>query len=359
MTDAKARALRLCSKYLGGAWANSSETNVAVTEISGGLTNKLYRCSNSAARPPDVLYRRLNDLYARNADLLLANTTIALLLGEREIGPKTYAVFPGGRLEEFINGRPLATEELSERRLSETIAVHLARLHCMKDLPVAKEPQWFSDSVTSWLDETQDVEQHLAEKPDDIKLLREIESLLNIRKEKSWIESKILAETTSPVVFSHNDLQEGNVLLLHTASDRPEIKLIDFEFSSYNFRAFDIANHFREWSLDYSHHVPPYFTLDETKLPTEEQQAIFLREYLKEISKQEDRVINTEKEIEKILKEVKRFVLVSDFAYAVWGIAHAKNSAIPFGYMEYALVRFKAYLQGKQSYLKSIESMSS
>ena len=29
------------------------------------------------------------------------------------------------------------------------------------------------------------------------------------------------------------------------------VMLIDYEFSSYNYRAFDLANHFNEWMYDY------------------------------------------------------------------------------------------------------------
>ena len=33
------------------------------------------------------------------------------------------------------------------------------------------------------------------------------------------------------------------------------VVLIDFEFSSYNYRGFDIANHFNEWMYDYGRKV--------------------------------------------------------------------------------------------------------
>ena len=35
--------------------------------------------------------------------------------------------------------------------------------------------------------------------------------------------------------------------------------LIDFEFSSYNYRGFDIANHFNEWMYDYRRKDYPYY----------------------------------------------------------------------------------------------------
>lgn len=37
------------------------------------------------------------------------------------------------------------------------------------------------------------------------------------------------------------------------------VVLIDFEFSSYNYRGFDIANHFNEWMYDYRRKDYPYY----------------------------------------------------------------------------------------------------
>ncbi|CAG13836.1 unnamed protein product, partial [Tetraodon nigroviridis] len=48
----------------------------------------------------------------------------------------------------------------------------------------------------------------------------------------------LLASTNSPVVFCHNDCQEGNILLLEgcQSSDKQKLMFIDFEYSSYNYR---------------------------------------------------------------------------------------------------------------------------
>ncbi len=49
---------------------------------------------------------------------------------------------------------------------------------------------------------------------------------------------KILAQVDSPVVFCHNDLQEGNILYKEEP-DAPEgwqLLPIDFEYASYNYR---------------------------------------------------------------------------------------------------------------------------
>ena len=51
------------------------------------------------------------------------------------------------------------------------------------------------------------------------------------------------------------------------------LTVIDFEFCSYNFRAFDIANHLTEWMYDYGLEESPYYTLKREKLPSKAQQV--------------------------------------------------------------------------------------
>ena len=49
------------------------------------------------------------------------------------------------------------------------------------------------------------------------------------------------SKTQNPLFFNFRD---------EVQSCDPVV-LIDFEFSSYNYRGFDIANHFNEWMYDY------------------------------------------------------------------------------------------------------------
>ena len=78
---------------------------------SGGLTNELYICSlpnycpviNKEKRK--VLLRIYGPLYSElvsSSSALIYNIVIFTLLSEREVGPKLYAVFPRGRLEELL-----------------------------------------------------------------------------------------------------------------------------------------------------------------------------------------------------------------------------------------------------------------
>uniref|UniRef100_V9ICB0 Choline kinase alpha n=4 Tax=Apis TaxID=7459 RepID=V9ICB0_APICE len=131
-------------------------------------------------------------------------------------------------------------------------------------------------------------------------------------------------------------MQEGNILLRQNTR-KPELVLIDFEYCSYNYRAFDIANHFVEWQYDYTAAEYPFFHERTGSGPTKEQKLNFVRSYLKTIGKEGPT------EEERVMMEIKIFFLASHLFWGLWSIVNAKLSEIPFGYWDYAVSRLKNY----------------
>lgn len=74
---------------------------------SGGLSNLLYYCSLPSTHTPvtgepsQVLLRMYGQLLDKH-DPKITDSVITMLLSERNLGPKLYGIFPGGRLEEYI-----------------------------------------------------------------------------------------------------------------------------------------------------------------------------------------------------------------------------------------------------------------
>lgn len=171
---------------------------------------------------------------------------------------------------------------------------------------------------------------------------------LDLRGEMGRLRA-LLEETPSPVVFCHNDVQEGNILLLagREAAPHDRLMLIDFEYSSYNYRGFDIGNHFCEWVYDYSHSAWPFYRAAPHHYPTRQQQLHFIRCYRAEGCGGAERSCEEEEEEQQMLLEIERFVLASHFFWGLWSIVQAKISTIEFGYLDYAQSRFQAYFQHK------------
>jgi len=69
-------------------------------------------------------------------------------------------------------------------------------------------------------------------------------------------------------------MQEGNILLRDDATTSSDSLVpIDFEYCAYNYRAFDLANHFCEWVYDYSNKQSPNFFETKDNYPNREQQV--------------------------------------------------------------------------------------
>ncbi|KAJ8003213.1 hypothetical protein DPEC_G00167070 [Dallia pectoralis] len=108
----------------------------------------------------------------------------------------------------------------------------MAKFHGMR-MPFNKEPKWLFGTIDKYLHQVMRLtftrESHMRK----FALLMSF----NLPQEMKTLRS-LLDSTHSPVVFCHNDCQEGNVLLLsgRESPDKQKLMLIDFEYSSYNYR---------------------------------------------------------------------------------------------------------------------------
>lgn len=79
-------------------------------------------------------------------------------------------------------------------------------------------------------------------------ILREVLDMRSrLEKPSAGTFAGTVANVTSPIVFCHNDLNAGNMLL----DSKSNIVIIDYEYGSYNYRGFDLGNFFCEWMMNY------------------------------------------------------------------------------------------------------------
>lgn len=241
------------------------------------------------------------------------------------------------------------------------IAEKMSEIHSL-EIPVSKEPEWLFNTINRWLNHVESIfndnktnnndddgKESIAENVLALKLRR-----IDFKKEAEWLR-RLIEDLNYPVVFSHNDLQEGNILFRKTISsassiDRmesfddsidqeigsilissgnknknlpppamtamdilngnsrkrslpdtsldsdvhdistdslmssehsnivldnaePELMIIDFEYCAYNYRGFDIANHFLEWTFDYTNEQFPFFYHNKSHYPNDTQKV--------------------------------------------------------------------------------------
>ncbi|XP_048466165.1 choline/ethanolamine kinase, partial [Rhincodon typus] len=318
---------------------------------SGGLSNLLYLCALpdhvlSVGDEPRQVLLRVYGAILQGVDSLILESVMFAVLAERALGPRLYGVFPQGRLEQYIPSRRLLTEELAFPDFSAEIAVKMSRFHGMV-MPFNKEPKWLFETMDRYLKQIMGLtfirEAHV-KKFNKLKSFNLPAELANLRA--------LLEATWSPVVFCHNDVQEGNILLLadRDPSSTEKLMLIDFEYSSYNYRGFDIGNHFCEWMYDYTYDQWPFFKASMEKYPNRQQQLHFIRHYLSEYTGNKgDSIHEDQSKIEEeMIIEINRYALASHYLWALWAILQAKISTIEFGYLDYALYRLEAYFEQKR-----------
>jgi len=358
------KAFQLCREYLQGTWKTVHPHQLVIRQISGGLSNLVFFVglppgSQPCGRePPSILLRLFGELSAGPAQQyrLITETVVFTMLAERNLGPRLFGVFPGGRLEEFIPGHPLTTREMRSPEFSTHVARNVALVHSL-EVPVGKDPTWLGDTLRSFLNKVSVI------RPDDVPNEEKVAALSvaswDLRKEVDWLLGFIRV-VDSPVVFSHNDINTGNILVREDGSNWDPVVFIDYEFASYNYRGFDIANHFNEWMYDYGRKDFPYYHRNIDKYPTIKEQERWVRMYIKTFleqqkMQQENNGSSNEKSVineqhfqdSHILTEVAVFSLASHLLWTLWSLKQAQNSNIPFAYYSFAKDRLEDYTMHK------------
>lgn len=326
--------------------------------LGGGLSNKLYICSlpdsyrvGKAEKRKVVLriYGLLYEELVTTVCALIADSVVFALLSEWNVGPKLFAIFPEGRLEELLPAQSLTREDMANPEMSVRIAHKVAEYHRLQ-LPLSKGPDFIWNTLSEWCKEV--LETHFNEQDKAVKLAK-IKSI-DLKREYEFLRNYLETATSpGPVTFCHNDLQQGNILRVskevqENNEDDFDLKLIDFEFSAYNYRAFDLANHFCEWMFDYSVPPPQYFSMSLNSWPSKEQQLVFIRAYLGKDT-QDNNYTFAESTIEEseLLDQVSRFALASHFMWGLWGVVlerlNSGGNGIQFNYLDYGMARFEAY----------------
>lgn len=346
--------------------------------------------------PSQVLLRLYGD-HLRDEDMSI-QIDIFNMLSLRELGPKLYGEFGDGRLEEFLPATSLTCDELKDDEISAIIAKKLAIVHSL-DVSLDQTNNWIIDRMNDFSDfkelppptfndDSRHSTKEIANELLAIDFDREIKYVIGVCN-----------KSKSPLVFSHNDLHQGNILLAEYSKRRPNLKerivFIDFEYCSYNYRGFDIANHFCEWCFEYDTPEYPHFKFSKNEFPTRDIQRNFIRHYTDQskqlTSLRKDTLVKNgvlknksnsydvnnngssnghfinghsngfmkETEEDKLLNEAQPFFMTANLLWTLWCINKAhRSTGIKFGYWEHAMVRWRLYQGFKQSYIDAQKSRS-
>lgn len=346
-TEIRVKAHRWCKDSIGGAWSKITSDEIILEPVSGGMTNYLYLCQLPEGilplreEPHQVLLRIYGHITTSSMDVLVHNSVVFALLAEKRLGPKPYGMFFDGRIEEFIVARPLKHSDLCSPEIMKLVAERLANFHSL-DMPLCKKPRWMYSAIKRWISEIQNnfsVHSNNRKQTETETILR----LQAIDMEKEFnLLMEILSKIDSPVVFCHNDLQEGNILFNDKEADPDKrITIIDWEYGNYNYRGFDLANHFCEWAICYDDVT---FCVEPERYPPRHKQYDFFRHYLKACGQE----TVSEEDLRRMYAETNTFALASHFLWGTWATIQGHSSSIDFCYWDYAVSRFEEYFKLKE-----------
>lgn len=323
---------------------------------SGGMSNLLYYCAlivNTIDDEPKMVLLRLYGPAHGDTDVQLE---IFNQLAAKNLGPALYGNFDEGRLEEYLPSNPLTWTELTDDRVSAAVAKKIAAIHKLNVKSLVREPNWLIDKYNQYYGYLAKINK----KPpvfnegtlDTTKMIANELLEIDFEIEINHME-KLFHKSNAPLVFSHNDLHQNNILLLQedlkeiNDEDRKflddRIVLIDFEYCSYNYRTFDIANHLSEWCFDYNGQEYPFFNACLDRFPSEERQRKFLEFYINELSENctngkettntsDLQPLSKTDKIDILFKEMQPFIMASNLLWSLWAIYSAYTSKINFGY---------------------------
>jgi len=329
----KANIFKQCQK-LFPEWADSSMADFTFDDPKGFSSFTMGIRSNKKVQPAAVLYRQLEG--KENAILdYETEKELFLMLGAHHIAAHCYYYDETCRIEAFYQGRTLQAEELFEPENLHKIANELYRFHQIKPSSLPQKV-FFELLHDKWgrmakyvLEEKIDVfppnEQQMCEE------LREVYTPETFEKVKRCLPD-------GELTFCHNDTYHGNIMKL----DSGEIKLLDFEFSCLNNKAYDFSNLFAETVMRHQQPDYPYFRIAEPEF-SDHELGMLINFYLDnaDFSNQEIR----EAEFKKLLQNTRDMLIMSDYKYAMAALPLAIEPIQKIRFIPYAHQRFAKFLR--------------
>jgi thiamine kinase-like enzyme len=277
-------------------------------------------------------------------------------------GPKCYGHEGDIRLEEFIPSRTIQPHEYRQRLMRRKLARTMAAIHKL-EVPNVDRKTLFEvtlDDPKFYKQFDDKCDQEDLYTPQEKEIIRELRMVSSLEEQKYVRDILPLDD----IVFSHNDLLQGNVLI---TEGKENVMFIDYEYASYNFRGYDIGNMYKEATFDYHYTQTPYFQVLDCNFPEEEELKDFLRYYIAfsdmedaELKEKSDGLIENDEAMKEYLikkydpKDLKRRenalyrntkigVMLSHYYWLIWAVKMHKTSDSPFNYLEFARVKVGYY----------------
>ncbi|UKK00401.2 choline kinase [Theileria orientalis] len=363
----------LCRKNIP-FWNELKNEEIEIRSITISLTNKVYMVQlanpdSGSRRLNKVLLRIISDEKSVLYDIDHQNQ-VCKLLGEFGFCPKMVENFPGGRIEEWIEGFVLHSSSLFNLSVLTSVATLLAKFH--KTITTVAPKEWdrspsLLSKMEEWLPECRKINESLKlgldmDKMESYfhdykKFLNEYLDKLDMPEyndfpgnigdegERNKLTNEELKRQGSNygnrVLFCHNDLHLKNLIATYDG-----LTLIDFEYSSFNYVGADIGFFFVESNFDYDCEEYPFFKMDRSFELSYDLKVMFASVYLSE-SLGSNVLPDRTDIIDPFLNSIELFSMGTLLFWAYWGIIMLSLNDInsKFDYKQYSLLKFELFVE--------------
>ncbi|RSL60553.1 hypothetical protein CEP53_005399 [Fusarium sp. AF-6] len=357
--DAKGSSFRL-SEFLfpDAAAAAAAEERLEVKPLTQGTTNGLFKVmyrSVDASADDAVLVK----VYGDGTDITIDRNKelkVHQLLAENKLSSSPLVRFANGHAYQFIDGRTCSVSDMANPAIHRGVARELARWHATLPIVEPKDQQSSLEHQPSvwatakkWLDA-------IPSQPTRSKADKAL-----LREQFHYVADKLLlnGDKPEPLVLGHGDLLCGNIIIQDETepTETASVRFIDYEHATYCPRAFELANHFAEWTG---------FECDYTLLPTRSTRRAFIHEYLSEIDRLQQDGDNahipsvSEAQVDNLMAQVDSFRGFPGFYWGLCALIQAETStgSIDFDYAGYAEKRLAEYWDWRRVHDGSVEGIS-
>ena len=314
-------------------WSRLSSEDFEFDDPKGFSSFTMGIRAQVAATPAAVLYRRLAG--KENAILDFATEkNVFLTLGDAGIAAHCHHYDDSCRIEAFYQGRSLSAVDLFDPQNLRQIADQLYRLHQLK--PAGLPQQGFFELLhEKWGRIARRVlEDEISSFPANEQAMCEDLRAIYSDQTRDRVQRML---PTGEQGFCHNDTYHGNIMKLDTG----EIKLVDFEFSCRNHRAYDFANLFAETVMRHQQPDYPYFRIAEPEYGDAEL-GMLIGYYLDNAEFATPAA--KEGAFQPLLADTKAMLMMSDYKYAMASLPLALEPIQKIRFIPYAWQRFNKFI---------------
>jgi len=268
------------------SWSNLKENEITFSHCPFGMSRSTHKVTvvgdqSETIQPKVVILRKFVQHQIQTS--VSKDNFIFRIMSSVGLGPKLLAEDSNFRLEEYVQGRILKCEEINMKATRRHLAIQLGAIHRFVQLQISEEDEKNLKInrkecfITKLLDGDYipHVKTNLTDYPkyneDETKKVKEMQSGIT-DDEMNFVKRTIGAYK---LVFSHNDIWVGNILVRDDAS----ITYLDYEVMDFNFAGYDIGKLLLEVLYERDEKNPNYTFKDFKHFPNDEEVEDFLKYY--------------------------------------------------------------------------------